>query len=58
MKPADFALLVAVCLFWALNLVVTRWTVTEGDVPPIFFAAVRVTLLAAVLCPACAVMRP
>ena len=40
MKPADFALLVAVCLFWALNLVVTRWTVTEGDVPPLFFAAV------------------
>ena len=51
MKPADFALLVAVCLFWALNLVITRWTVTEGGVPPIFFAAIRVTLLAAVLLP-------
>ena len=51
MKPADFALLVAVCLMWALNLVVTRWTVTVGDVPPIFFAAIRVTLLAAVLAP-------
>lgn len=51
MKPADFALLVAVCLFWALNLVITRWTVTEGGVPPIFFAAIRVTLLAAVLSP-------
>jgi len=51
MKPADFALLVAVCLFWALNLVITRWTVTEGDVPPLFFAAVRVTLLAIVLAP-------
>lgn len=51
MKPADFALLVAVCLFWALNLVVTRWTVTEGGVPPIFFAGVRVALLALVLSP-------
>ena len=51
MKPADFVLLVAVCLFWALNLVITRWTVTVGDVPPLFFAAVRVTLLAAVLAP-------
>lgn len=51
MKPADFALLVAVCLFWALNLVITRWTVTAGDVPPLFFAAVRVTLLAAILAP-------
>lgn len=51
MKPADFALLVAVCLFWALNLVVTRWTVTDGSVPPLFFAAVRVGLLALVLSP-------
>lgn len=51
MKPADFALLFAVCLMWALNLVVTRWTVTEGGVPPLFFAAVRVGLLAAVLAP-------
>lgn len=51
MKPADFALLVAICLFWALNLVITRWTVTAGGVPPLFFAAIRVTLLAAVLSP-------
>ena len=51
MKPADFALLVAVCLMWALNLVITRWTVTEGDVPPLFFAAVRVGLVAIVLAP-------
>jgi O-acetylserine/cysteine efflux transporter len=51
MKPADFALLFAVCLFWALNLIVTRWTVTAGGVPPVFFAAVRVSLLAAVLAP-------
>jgi O-acetylserine/cysteine efflux transporter len=51
MKPADFGLLVAICLFWALNLVITRWTVTVGDVPPLFFAAIRVTLLAVVLSP-------
>jgi O-acetylserine/cysteine efflux transporter len=51
MKPADFALLFAVCLMWALNLVVTRWTVTEGDVPPLFFAMLRVGLLAVVLAP-------
>ncbi|MEQ1785046.1 MAG: DMT family transporter, partial [Hyphomonadaceae bacterium] len=51
MKPADFGLLVAMCLFWALNLVITRWVVTVGDVPPLFFAAIRVTLLAAVLSP-------
>jgi O-acetylserine/cysteine efflux transporter len=51
MRPADFALLFAVCLMWALNLVVTRWTVTEGGVPPLFFAALRVGLVAAVLAP-------
>jgi O-acetylserine/cysteine efflux transporter len=34
-----------------LNLVITRWTVTVGDVPPLFFAAIRVTLLAVVLSP-------
>lgn len=51
MKPADFALLFAVCLIWALNLVVTRWTVTAGDVPPVFFAAVRLGLVGLVLSP-------
>jgi O-acetylserine/cysteine efflux transporter len=51
MKPSDFALLVAVCLLWALNLVVTRWTVTEAGVTPLFFAAVRVGLVAVVLSP-------
>ena len=28
MKPADFGLLFAVCLIWALNLVISRWTVS------------------------------
>jgi O-acetylserine/cysteine efflux transporter len=51
MKPSDFALLVAICLMWALNLVVTRWTVTEGEVTPLFFAAVRVGLVALALSP-------
>lgn len=51
MKPADFALLAAICFVWALNLVVTRWAVTDVGVPPLFFAFVRVTLLAAVLAP-------
>ena len=51
MKPADFALLFAVCLMWALNLVITRWTVTELGVPPLFFAFVRVGLVAIALLP-------
>jgi O-acetylserine/cysteine efflux transporter len=51
MKPGDFALLAAVCLVWALNLVVTRWAVTDLAIPPLFFAFVRVSLLAIVLSP-------
>jgi O-acetylserine/cysteine efflux transporter len=51
MKPADFALLAAVCLVWALNLVVTRWAVTDLEVPPLFFAFMRVSLVAIVLAP-------
>jgi O-acetylserine/cysteine efflux transporter len=51
MKLADLALLAAICFVWALNLVVTRWAVTDVGVPPLFFAFVRVTLLAAVLVP-------
>jgi O-acetylserine/cysteine efflux transporter len=51
MKPGDFGLLAAICLVWALNLVVTRWAVTELAIPPLFFAFVRVSLLAIVLSP-------
>jgi O-acetylserine/cysteine efflux transporter len=51
MKPGDFTLLSAVCLVWALNLIVTRWAVTDLAIPPIFFACVRVSLLAIVLAP-------
>lgn len=51
MKPADFGLLFVVCLVWALNLVLTRWTVTVADVPPIFFAGVRLGLVGLVLAP-------
>src|SRR5689334_10905195 len=51
MKPGDFGLLAAVCLAWALNLVVTRWAVTELSIPPLFFACVRVGLVAIVLSP-------
>lgn len=51
MKPADFCLLFVVCLVWALNLVITRWTVSVGEVPPVFFAGVRLGLVGLVLSP-------
>jgi O-acetylserine/cysteine efflux transporter len=51
MKPRDFGLLFLVCLIWALNLVLTRWTVTAMHVPPVFFAAVRLGLVGLCLAP-------
>ena len=51
MKPADFGLLFVVCLIWALNLVITRWTVSVADVPPVFFAGVRLGLVGLLLAP-------
>ena len=47
----DFLLLFAVCLVWGLNIVVTRWTVFDAAVPPVFFAALRFFGVAAVLLP-------
>ena len=51
MKPADFGLLFVVCLVWALNLVIMRWTISVADVPPVFFAGVRLGLVGLVLSP-------
>lgn len=45
----DFFLLFLACLFWGLNLVITRWVVTEAA-PPLFYAALRFGLIALVLC--------
>lgn len=45
----DFLLLSAVCFVWGLNLVVTRWVVTEAGVPPVFFAGVRFVGIALIL---------
>jgi O-acetylserine/cysteine efflux transporter len=39
MRSLDLLLLLVCCLFWGLNLPLTRWAVQ--DVPPIFFAGLR-----------------
>lgn len=51
MNFRDFSLLFAVCLVWGLNLVVTRWAVSDAGVAPIFFAAVRFLGIAVLLIP-------
>jgi O-acetylserine/cysteine efflux transporter len=49
MKPMDFLLLLACCCVWGVNLPLTRWAV--GEVPPIFFAALRFLFLGLCLLP-------
>ena len=44
-------LLFFICLAWGLNLVLTRWVVTDLQVPPLFFAAVRFAGVALFLIP-------
>lgn len=41
MKIQDFILLFVICIVWGLNLVLTRWVVSEGGLQPLFFAAIR-----------------
>lgn len=51
MPVRDFLILFGVCLVWALNVVVSKFAVGPFDLPPVFFAAVRSALVAAVLFP-------
>lgn len=51
MPLRDFGLLFLVCFVWGVNLVMTRWVVSDFHVPPLFFAAVRFLGVAAFLIP-------
>lgn len=51
MSLRDFALLVGICLVWALSNVLSKIVVGEWGVPPLAFAAVRFFVVAAVTLP-------
>ena len=51
MAPRDFGLLMAMCLVWAVNNIVSKYVVSILDVPPLFYAAARFAILAALLIP-------
>ena len=55
MRPLDLLLYAAVCLIWALNLIVSRVLFSEFGVAPIFYAAARFLIVAAILSP---LLRP
>lgn len=49
MRLREFGLLVAICLVWGFHFIVIRLTVTE--VPPLFYVAVRMSVLAVIMIP-------
>jgi len=55
MRPLDLLLYAAVCLIWALNLIVSRVLFSEFGVTPIFYAAARFLIVAVLLFP---LLRP
>lgn len=51
MAIRDFALLMAMCLVWAVNNIISKYVVSILDVPPLFYAAARFLIVAACLFP-------
>src|SRR3546814_2439584 len=51
MRVRDFFLLVAVCLIWAFNNVLSKIIVTDWGIPPLFYAALRFIVVALVMWP-------
>lgn len=49
MKPRELTVLIAMCLTWGFHFVVIKTAVSQ--LPPMFYAAIRMTLVAAVLSP-------
>lgn len=51
MSLREFSILFLVCLIWGLHFVVMKFTIVDMNVPPLFYAALRVTLMAVILLP-------
>ncbi|NBB17209.1 EamA family transporter [Caulobacter sp. SLTY] len=51
MALRDFLLLMAMCVIWASNNIVSKIVVTDMAVPPLFYAAVRFAIVAALTLP-------
>lgn len=51
MALRDFGLLMAMCMVWAVNNIISKYVVSDLDVPPLFYAAARFAIVAAMLIP-------
>ncbi len=51
MALRDFGLLLAMCMVWAVNNIISKFVVSDLDVPPLFYAAARFVIVAVILIP-------
>ena len=51
MALRDFGLLMAMCVVWAVNNIISKYVVSDLDVPPLFYAAARFVIVAVALIP-------
>jgi O-acetylserine/cysteine efflux transporter len=51
MSVREFAILLMVCTFWGLHFSVMKFAVDTLGVPPLFYAALRITLVGLILMP-------
>jgi drug/metabolite transporter (DMT)-like permease len=51
MAPRDFGLLMAMCMVWAVNNIISKYVVSILEVPPLFYAAGRFLIVAVCLIP-------
>lgn len=51
MSLREFAVLMMICLIWGMHFVVMKFTIVEMNIPPLFYAALRVSIMALILLP-------
>ena len=51
MSLRDLALLVVICLVWAVNSVMTKVLISHFGAPPLFYAAARFAVIAIAMSP-------
>jgi len=51
MSVREFCVLMVVCLIWGLHFTVMKYTIVDMGVPPLFYAALRISCLGLILLP-------
>ncbi len=51
MTPRDFAMMVGICLVWAMNSTLAKVVVSTLGIPPLLFGSLRCVVIASAVCP-------